>query len=57
MAGLNATTAGAPVGSVQRKLSAGTFHFVIRPIPGATKQSEGGALRLVRRGELPHAFR
>ena len=52
MAGLNATTAGAPVGSVQRKLSAGTFHFVIRPIPGATKQSEGGALRLVRLGEL-----
>ena len=39
-------------GSVQRKLSAGTFHFVIRPIGGAPKESEGGALRLVRRGEL-----
>ena len=38
--------------SVQRKLSAGTFHFVIRPIGGAPKESEGGALRLVRRGEL-----
>ena len=41
-----------PVSSVQRKLSAGTFHFVIRPIGGAPKESEGGALRLVRRGEL-----
>ena len=50
--GLNATAVGTPVGSVQRKLSAGTFHFVIRPIPGAPKQSEGGALRLVRLGEF-----
>ena len=55
MTGLNATAAGAPVSSVQRKLSAGTFHFVIRPtIGGAPDQSEGGALRLVPRGELQH---
>ena len=52
MTGLNATAAGAPVGSVQQKISAGTFHFVIRPIGGAPKQSEGSALRLVRLGEL-----
>ena len=51
MTGLNATAAGAPVGFVQRKLSAGTFHFVIRPIGGAPKQAEGGPLRLVRLGE------
>ena len=53
MSGLNATTAGAPVGSMQRKLSgAGTFYVVIRPIGGAPEQSEGGALRLVRLGEM-----
>ena len=51
MTGLNATAAGAPVGSVQRKISAGTFHFVIRPTGGAPKLSEGGPLRLVRLGE------
>ena len=52
MTGLNATTAGAPVGSMQRKLSAGKFRVVIRPIGDAPNQSEGGALRLVRLGEL-----
>ena len=51
MAGLHTTAAGAPVGSVQRKLSAGTFHFVIRPIGGAPNQPEGGPLRLLRLGE------
>ena len=40
-----ATAAGAPLDSVQQKLSgAGTFYFVIRPVGGAPKQSEGGAL-------------
>ena len=51
MAGPRATAAGAPVGSVQRKLSAGTFHFVIRPIGGTPNQPEGGPLRLLRLGE------
>ena len=51
MTGLNATTAGAPVGSMQRKLSAGKFRVVIRPIGDTPTKSEGGALRLVRQGE------
>ena len=43
----------APLGSIQRKLSgAGTFYFDIRPIGGAPEQSEGGALRLTRLGEM-----
>ena len=54
MTGLNATTAGAPVGSMQRKLSAGKFRVVIRPIGDTPTKSEGGALRLVRLGELQH---
>ena len=40
---------------MQRKLSAGKFRVVIRPIGDAPTQSEGGALRLVLRlGELQH---
>ena len=41
--GLNATAVGTPVGSVQRKLSAGTFHFVIRPIGGSPKERQRAA--------------
>ena len=41
--GLNVKAdAGAPVGSVQRKFSAGKY-FVGPPIAGMPKQSEGGA--------------